>query len=126
MTINNSLLFLLAAVFLWPISNAADAPAPTMFPIENVVPLYPLQAARERISGIVMVKFNVSAEGVVSDPVITLSQPPGVFDESALAAVVKLRYRPQIRRGQPINVEGVQYMFRYDPDEAFGIPEADQ
>jgi len=115
-------LLILSLVFIWPLADAADAPAPTMFPLEIVVPEYPLPAARERLGGIVLVKFNVTTEGVVTSPQIVLSQPPGVFDESALAAALKLRYRPQVRRGQPISVEDVQYLFRYDPDESFGIP----
>ena len=110
---------------LLPGANAAESPAPTMFPIEVIVPDYPLKAAIDRIGGFVMVSFEVTAEGVVRNPTISFAQPPEIFNESALAATMKMRFRPQIRRGAPIDVQGVQYFFTFNPDEAFNLPESD-
>ena len=109
------------ALVLASTSYAAEN-AVTMFPIERVTPQYPLNAAIDRISGFVMVQFEVSSQGVVSNPVVSFAKPETIFNDSALAAALKLRYRPQIRKGLPIDVKGVQYLFRYNPDEAFDIP----
>ncbi|MDP7455606.1 MAG: TonB family protein [Gammaproteobacteria bacterium] len=117
---------LVCGLLLLPNTYAAeDRPAPTMFPIEIVVPDYPLKAALERIGGFVMVTFDVTAEGVVMNPKVSFAHPAEIFNESALAAALKLLFRPQIRRGAPIDVQNVQYFFTFNPEESFDLPDAD-
>jgi bla regulator protein blaR1 len=50
-------------------------------------PRYPAQALRDGIEGKVIVAFQVDATGVVREARIDSAEPPGIFDEAALAAV---------------------------------------
>ena len=70
--------------------------------------LYPLTYADENIDntdsikGRVILEFVVTKEGKVIDPVVIKSVPKGVFDEAALEAVKKLRFKPPTERGVPV------------------------
>jgi TonB family protein len=68
-----------------------------------VPPEFP-SAARERaLSGWVDVQFMVLTDGSVSDLSVVEAAPAGAFEQSALDAVRKWKYRPILREGQPIN-----------------------
>lgn len=64
-------------------------------------PRYPAQAMRDGIQGEVQVAFDVDATGVVRNPRVLHSEPPGVFDEAALAAVRGWWLNPQ-NQPQPL------------------------
>ncbi len=61
----------------------------------RITPPYPVTAARAGIEGWVKVQFSVNAAGVVIDPVVIDSQPKRVFDQAAVAAVLKSRFQPR-------------------------------
>ncbi len=56
---------------------------------------YPLRAQERGIEGWVEVEFTVAADGTTRDPVITASEPAGVFDEAVLEAIGAWRYEPR-------------------------------
>lgn len=60
----------------------------------SVTPRYPSRAKRQRIEGWVEVRFTVLADGSVTDPVVTQSEPSGVFDRDAVEAVRRWKYEP--------------------------------
>ncbi|HEX7965491.1 MAG TPA: energy transducer TonB [Gammaproteobacteria bacterium] len=64
--------------------------------MERVEPKFPPQAIRAGIeSGSVTVKFTVEPDGSVSNAVVTDAKPRrGVFDDAALRAVVKWKFKP--------------------------------
>jgi protein TonB len=64
--------------------------------VERVEPKFPTQAIRAGISaGTVTVKFTVETDGSVSNPSVTAATPRrGVFDDAALRAVVKWKFKP--------------------------------
>ena len=64
--------------------------------VERVEPKFPPQAIREGISaGTVTVKFTVESDGSVSNASVTAATPRrGVFDDAALRAVLKWKFKP--------------------------------
>lgn len=64
--------------------------------VERVEPKFPPQALRNGIeSGSVTVKFTVETDGSVSNAVVTDAKPRrGVFDDAALRAVLKWKFKP--------------------------------
>ena len=81
------------------------APAPEQQPVlavgdivlvERVEPKFPAQAVREGIDqGSVTVKFTVQTDGSVTNPTVTDAKPRrGVFDDAALRAVVRWKFKP--------------------------------
>jgi TonB family protein len=64
--------------------------------VERVEPKFPTQAIRAGIdSGSVTVKFTVETDGSVSNPTVTDAKPRrGVFDDAALRAVLRWKFKP--------------------------------
>lgn len=64
--------------------------------VERVEPKFPAQAAREGItSGEVTVKFTVQPDGTVTDTSVIAAKPRrGVFDDAAMRAVLKWKFKP--------------------------------
>ena len=70
--------------------------------VHYVPPAFPLPARQKAMSGWVDVQFVVGTDGSVSDIAVAGAQPAGVFEQPAMDAVRKWRYRPILRDGQPI------------------------
>jgi TonB family protein len=68
-----------------------------------VPPTFPASARDRSLSGWVDVQFMVMTDGSVSDLSVVGADPAGQFEQSALDAVRKWKYRPIQRDGQPIN-----------------------
>ena len=62
-------------------------------------PAYPAKLKAEGVSGLVIVKYDVSDEGKVRNLRIIASEPAGLFDAAALRAVASWQFKPQIRDG---------------------------
>ena len=82
-------------------------------PIYRVPPQYPRKALFDRTEGWVVVEFTIGLEGQVKDPRVVDSQPRGVFEESAIAAVRRFRFKPRTLGGTPVEVQGVQNRIRF-------------
>ena len=108
---------------------APDAPVAPVAPVDreaNVVedfrtlapPRYPADAIESRISGKVVMRVLVGADGSVKDVVVEESVPVGVFDAASVEAARKWRFNPAIEGGQP--VDGwvrVPVEFEWEPPE---------
>ena len=79
-------------------------------------PIYPAQAKASGVQGYVVVQYGVSEAGDVLDPQVVESQPPGVFDASALAAVQSWRYRPAVRDREDVAVSAMSSRLDYKLD----------
>jgi protein TonB len=79
----------------------------------EIVPAYPPEADRQRISGMVRLQLKIEADGRVSDIEIVSAAPPDVFDESALGAFRSARFAPAQINGRPVR-SLVQIVVRYD------------
>jgi TonB family protein len=89
-----------------PVSEARDPNSVAAVILQRVYavdPEFP-EIARERdLTGFVDLEFTVRADGTVTDVNVLKAQPRGVFENAAVDAVSKWRYRPIERNGLPIN-----------------------
>ena len=76
-------------------------------PIFQVPPQYPRIAAERGIEGCVVLKYVVTEVGSVRDPEVIQSIPQGIFDRAAIRAALRYKYKPLIRDGNAVEVEGV-------------------
>ncbi len=83
--------------------------------IVRVAPIYPQSAARQGLGGWVTVEFTVTETGTVTDVVVRESSNR-IFEESAIAAASRFRYRPQTVNDEPVRVRGVRNLFVFEMD----------
>lgn len=74
--------------------------------ISRIRPLYPQAAKLRRVSGTVMIRANISKDGI-PEKLTVLASPSDDLSNAALEAVSKWRYSPTLLNGEPINVETV-------------------
>jgi periplasmic protein TonB len=69
--------------------------------ISKVAPEYPAQARRRKAAGFVELEFLVSTNGIAEDIRVVRSEPEGLFDRSAVRAVMRWKFKPAERDGKP-------------------------
>ena len=84
-----------------PLRVGGDVKAPVIE--QRVEPRYTPEAAKARISGIVIIEAIINAEGRVTDAQVLKPLPFGL-DEAAVEAVKKWRFRPATLHGEPVPV----------------------
>lgn len=70
-------------------------------PIVRANPSYPATAARDGVEGWVEMEFAISPQGEVFDVRVTNAEPKRVFNQAAVRALRKWKYRPLIVDGKP-------------------------
>ncbi|MGK2951859.1 MAG: energy transducer TonB [Thiobacillus sp.] len=70
--------------------------------LREIVPDYPHDADRQRLSGTVRLQLKLEADGRVSDIEIVSATPPDVFNESAIKAFREARFAPAQKQGRPV------------------------
>jgi len=73
-----------------------------VIPIVRIEPQYPREALIEGISGWVEIEFTIEPDGSVSDPKIISSNPRRMFDQNAIRAIYKWKFKPRIEDGKPV------------------------
>ena len=91
-----------------PVANA------DILPLVTIPPEYPPRALSRGVEGWVRVEFTISIYGTVKDAVVVDSEPPGVFDDSALQAISRWRYNPRIVNGVAVERAGVQTILEFE------------
>jgi periplasmic protein TonB len=86
-------------------------------PIVKVAPVYPRRAQQRGITGYVLLEFTVTSTGAVKDPVVIESQPEGIFDNAAIQAALKFKYKPKVVDGQPVEVAGVRNLIKFELED---------
>ncbi|WP_281300691.1 MULTISPECIES: energy transducer TonB [unclassified Iodidimonas] len=86
-------------------------------PLVRIQPQYPRRAAERGIEGYVIVELTVTPQGTVEDVLIVEAEPRGYFERSAEQAAYKFKYKPKVVNGEPIAVEGVQYLFSFNLED---------
>ena len=76
-------------------------------PLVRTLPEYPMRALMNKVEGFVLLRFTVTESGAVADPEVIRSDPPGVFDSSALRSIRRWKYQPQLVGGKPVSVISV-------------------
>lgn len=87
-------------------------------PLVRVPPQYPERAQQRGIEGRVLVQFTITKAGSVRDPKVVASEPPGVFDQAAIKAVLQWKYNPKIINGKAVEQPGVKVAFPFKIDQA--------
>ncbi|MBY0400505.1 energy transducer TonB [Myxococcota bacterium] len=87
-------------------------------PLVRVPPQYPERASQKGLEGRVLVQFTITKSGSVRDPKVIASEPPGVFDQAAVKAVLQWKYNPKIVNGKAVEQPGVKVAFPFKLDQA--------
>lgn len=69
--------------------------------------VFPPAAAAQHIEGYVVVKYDVTVDGTVTNAAVVESDPPGVFDDAALTAVRSWRFQPAVHNGESVAAHGI-------------------
>jgi protein TonB len=83
-----------------------DAQTTAVIPLARVQPQYPRQALVDGIEGWVEVEFTITELGLVQDPRVLRAQPRGIFENAALRAIVRWKFKPKVENGVPIPFRG--------------------
>ena len=100
-----------------------EAPHSDLMPLYVVQPIYPLSAAMREAEGFVIVEFSVRENGTVSNPQVVRSEPDILFDEAALNAVSRFRFKPREVGGDVVRVDKVQLKFSFNLESLYDVPE---
>lgn len=79
-----------------------------IIPLQRIAPQYPRDAARARINGWVQLEVLVNADGSVRSAKVIEAQPKGLFEATAVAAVLRWKFKPKIVNGTPVAQRGSQ------------------
>jgi protein TonB len=79
-----------------------------ILPLQRILPQYPRDAARSRISGWVQLEVLVNADGSVRSARVVDSKPRGIFDAAAVAAVLRWKFKPKMTGGKAVEQRGSQ------------------
>lgn len=86
-----------------------------LIPLSAVAPDYPTDALEREIGGWVIVRFAVSDQGAVIDPVVEDSEPANVFDRAALDAVRRFSYEARSPEEDAVDRQNVFHLFKFRP-----------
>jgi protein TonB len=76
--------------------------------ISRIPPQYPYRAQRRGIEGWVKLSLLITEQGSVQDLVVVEAEPEGVFDNAAIRAVSKWKFKPRIENGKAVTVRAEQ------------------
>lgn len=76
--------------------------AKTLKRVREVPPVYPRDAARQKISGWVDVEFTIAPDGSTQELVVRNAEPQQTFDQAAIDAVKRWRFEPVKRDGAAV------------------------
>ncbi|MDI1293196.1 MAG: energy transducer TonB [Methylobacter sp.] len=79
-----------------------------VIPLERVPPKYPRGAANRHIEGWVKVEFTITTDGDVEDAVVIEAQPADIFDNAALQAISRWKFKGKMVNGVRVTQRAVQ------------------
>ena len=71
-------------------------------PLVQISPVYPLRAERLGIGGSVVVEFSINEAGLVENPVVVESKPGKLFDQAAIQAILRWKFKPKLEEGKAV------------------------
>lgn len=84
-------------------------------PITLPQPVYPFEMRRKGVEADVVVEFTVDVDGRTKDAKVG-AMPQKGFEQSALAAVEKARFKPAMKDGKPVAIRlRVTLFYRLNP-----------
>ena len=93
-------------------ANIGLIDANTLMTLSKIYPKYPRRAKLQRKEGLVQLQFQIDVNGYVHNPSIVKSEPVGLFDDSALKAIKKWRFKP-IKDSDPSALIDATITFNY-------------
>jgi protein TonB len=99
-----TILLLVASLLALVTPVRAQTKAEPPVPVRTVAPDYPSELRREGVSGVVTVKCTIDEQGNVVDPHVEKSSN-NAFEEPALAALKKWKFKPAKQDGAPIAIK---------------------
>jgi periplasmic protein TonB len=81
-------------------SATSDSGSPELLFYPDLSHFYPLAARRKRLSGRTVLGLGLDASGAVTHVEVVASSPPGVFNQAAQRAAMRVRYRPAQQAGK--------------------------
>ena len=82
-------------------------------PIVKVAPVYPKRALARKLEGYVVVEFTVTTRGTTKDIKVVEAKPIAIFNQAAIQAAEKFKYKPRVVDGEPIEVRGVRNLIKF-------------
>jgi protein TonB len=73
--------------------------------IGRIDPAYPEEARRRNQEGTLKLMLKIDELGRVKEAEVVEAQPPGMFDEAALAAFRNARFQPAMKDGRPVRYQ---------------------
>ena len=108
----------LVCIALATVGCASSSRPPEIVSAGSIV--YPADAKDQKVEGYVRVAYDVSVDGSVTNVRVVDANPPGVFDEAAVAAVRGWRFHPAISNGKPVVKELVSRVnFKLGESESY-------
>jgi TonB family protein len=96
-------------------SNETGKISPSI--IKYAVPSIPMKAYEDRVEGFVIIKFTVAKNGSFTDPVVVEAVPPGYFENAALNALEKYKFKPATENGVAIDYTlELPFFFKFSED----------
>jgi bla regulator protein BlaR1 len=86
-------------------------------PIMRVEPHYPIQAAKDKINGSVVLEFDIEADGSTGNIRILRAEPELIFDQVAKDALKQWQYKPKISGGAAMKQTGLKVQLDFRMDE---------
>lgn len=77
-------------------------------PLVRVEPRYPVEAARDGVSGWVRLSFTIDETGGVTDVVVLAAEPSTMFNREAVRALRRWKYQPQLVDGKAVKQQNMQ------------------
>jgi protein TonB len=97
-----------------PVLGTANNP---LFNIIAVQPNYPTAASQRGLEGHVIVAFDVTEMGTVSN-VVVLESSSSVFNKAAIDAAYRFRYKARMIDGVPQGSTGLRKLFRFEMEQS--------
>ncbi|HLY57374.1 MAG TPA: energy transducer TonB [Stellaceae bacterium] len=99
-----------------PVEAGGAVVSPVLIESSGVKPVYPEEALRDGLEGLVVLEAIVDEHGRVGHDIKVVRGLGHGFDEAAIAAVRQWRFRPATRYGKPIKVRRIfPILFRLQP-----------
>jgi protein TonB len=99
-----------------PVEAGGGVVSPVLIESSGVTPVYPEEALRAGLEGLVVLEAIVDERGRVGHDIKVVRRLGHGFDEAAVAAVRQWRFRPATRDGKPIKVRRIfPIVFRLQP-----------
>ena len=77
-------------------------------PVFRIPPIYPQRAAKRGLEGWVEVEFTITAAGLVKNAHVVSASPRGIFDNAALRAISRWKFKPKVVNKVAVERYGVR------------------